>query len=56
MSNGDFIFVKEERFLDAYTMLDSVGEGTFGVVKKCINKSTGSKRAVKIIKNTRFKT
>ena len=56
LSNNDFIFVKEERFLDAYTMLDSVGEGTFGVVKICLNKTTGAKRAVKIIKNTRFKT
>jgi calcium-dependent protein kinase len=37
-------------------MLDSVGEGTFGVVKICLNKTTGAKRAVKIIKNTRFKT
>jgi calcium-dependent protein kinase len=37
-------------------MLDKVGEGTFGVVKRCLNKSTGAKRAVKIIKNTRFKT
>jgi calcium-dependent protein kinase len=37
-------------------MLDNVGEGTFGVVKRCLNKSTGAKRAVKIIKNTRFKT
>ncbi len=40
----------ENSFENKYDVLEIVGEGTTGLVKKCINKATGEIKAVKIIR------
>lgn len=38
--------------MDNYIKLSIVGEGTYGIVMKCLNKSTGLPVAVKKLRNT----
>ena len=38
-------------FWDRYTILDSLGSGTFGQVVKVLDSATGKEMAVKVIKN-----
>ena len=40
---------------DKYEIKDKIGQGHFGVVKKCIEKSTGKEYAVKIMNKTKLK-
>lgn len=47
-----FVLAKDTKFNDDYTMKETLGEGAFGVVGKCENKSNGAIRAVKRLKKT----
>lgn len=51
---SDFIFMRADKFLDHYTLLEKLGEGAYGMVSKCENKHTGELRAVKQLKKIRF--
>lgn len=60
ISQSDFIFENKGRFRDHYSIGISLGTGkrqtslnpvgAFGDVRKCVNKKTGTTRAVKIIR------
>jgi calcium-dependent protein kinase len=49
ISQGDFVLEKNGRFRDYYQVGPVIGAGSFGEVRKCINKGTKAVRAVKII-------
>lgn len=40
---------EHEEILKEYTLHRKLGEGTFGVLMECVQRSTGSKFALKII-------
>lgn len=48
-TTGDFVIEKEGRFRDHYKVGSSLGSGSFGDVRKWVNKITQATRAVKII-------
>jgi calcium-dependent protein kinase len=50
ISQGDFVLEKGGRFRDFYQIGPGLGSGSFGEVRKCINKTTKAVRAVKIIR------
>jgi hypothetical protein len=43
------------KFEDLYEIKDKIGQGHFGLVKECIEKSTGKEYAVKIVNKTKLK-
>ena len=47
--------IKYLKIEDLYEIKDKIGQGHFGVVKKCIEKSTGKEYAVKIMNKTKIK-
>ena len=41
-----------QQFSERYTMLDHIGEGGFGTVYNCVDSTTGTQFAAKLVENS----
>ena len=54
ITKAAFVLAKDTKFTDDYDLKDTLGEGAYGVVGKCINKDSGAVRAVKLLSKAKL--